>query len=137
MATRIEVNAIVSTNLNTTSNTITAVEHRTVEKAVLDYTAGRILEWGYFSIGDVNPGIRSYWDVTLAQPLLDDNYIVIGNIRGFSGNASDDNDVLWCITAKSRTGFTVFVGEFTGDDQSVQFEWMTISTQGILLTTTV
>jgi len=137
MATRAEVNAIVNTNLTTTSNLITAFEHRTVEKAVLDYTAGRIIARGAFGIGDVNGGVQTRWTVPLGQILLNANYIVIGHITSYGGNWNDDNDVNWCVVNKTNSNFEVFVGEFTTDDQGVAFDWIAISTQDVVLTTTV
>ena len=137
MATRAEVNAIINTNLTTTSNPITAFEHRTVEKAVLDYTAGRIIARNFFSIGDVNGNVQSRWTVPLGQILLNSNYIIIGHITSYGGDYSDDNDVNWCITNKTNSNFEVFVGEFTTDTQGVAFDWIAISTQDVVLTTTV
>lgn len=135
--TRAELNSIVATNLNTANNTISALEHRTVEKEVLDYSTSRIISRGDFYIGDVNPGIQYLWTIPLGISLLNSNYTIIGHFLSFAGSYSDDNDVFWSITDKTNLSFTIYVNEFTGDDQNVGFNWMAISSQDILLTTTI
>lgn len=127
------MDTLIATNLSTTSNLITATEHRTVEHAMLDYTAGRIIANGAISIGDVDANHQSYWTISLGVVLTNSNYIVIGYPYSY-GNWNDDNDVNWCVTAKTNTNFTIFMGEFTTDDQALNFEWMAISTPQSLST---
>ena len=131
MATRAEMDTLVSTNLTTTSTTITATEHRTVEKAMLEYTAGRIIATGAITIGDVDQ--THYFTIGLGLVLPNANYIVVGYPVSY-GYWNDDNDVNWCVTAKTNLNFTIYIGEYTTDNQSITFEWMAISTPQLLTT---
>lgn len=134
MATRAEMDTLIVTNLSTTSNVITATEHRTVEKAMLDYTTSRIIANGSFNIGDVNPNVQYLWTVPLGVVLPNANYVVVGFLESYGGNPNDDNDVVWCITGKTNLDFQVYVNEYTNDNQGVAFWWMAISTPGLLTT---
>lgn len=137
MATRAEVDTLISNNLSAGNSKITATRHREVEQALVDYSASSIIATGYISIGDVNPGAQSsyYQSLGLILP-TGTNYIVLAHYQSYSGNYSDDNDVTFSIINKTNSSFEVVVREYGGDDQIVSMFWMAINTGNTILTST-
>lgn len=124
--TRTQMNTLINSRLGTMVDKVTAAEHREVETAMLEYVSNQILAVGESAAFNANTtGII----VPLGVTLPDTSYIIVGNLVSL-GFWNADNDVVWDITNKTNSSFTLNVYEWFGGDQSVALSWIAISTPG-------
>lgn len=122
--TKAEVQALIDLNLASES-TITAIKHREVENALLDFmdafSASKILAKGTVTVGDV--GDPSTIAVTFPSTLADTNYVVSGSLVS-NGNLSDDRNCFWMVRNKTTSGFTLVVQETSRTTQNLSFDYV-------------
>ena len=123
--TKAEIQALIDSNLASGSS-ITALKHREVETALLDYIDNAIafkpLLTGNYVIGDANPTDSTR---TITFPDLGtSNYMVLGSLISLSSNFDDDNDVFWMIKNKTSTSFDLLLRETSGDTQNISFDYI-------------
>lgn len=120
--TKAEVQALIDLKLANGSE-ITAIEHREVETALLNFIADSspILKATYV-VGDV-----SGTDVTKTVMFSDlgtSNYIVTGSLISKSANFDSDNDVIWSIKNKTSNSFQLLLREVSGQGQNLDFDYV-------------
>lgn len=110
---------LINNNLSSQSE-ITAVKHRAVEMALLNFIIENIpLHKGTVSVGDVVGSPQ----ITVTFPDLGvSDYIVVGSFIGSIG--ANNNTVGYCIGNKTATGFKLEVGEFSTQTQSLSFDYV-------------
>lgn len=122
--TKAEIQALIDSNLASGSS-ITAVKHREVETALLDYIDNAIafkpLLTGNAPIGDVTSD--NLITITFAD-LGTSDYIVTGSLVGISSNFDDDNDVMWSIREKTSTGFKLALRAVSSAIQNISFDYI-------------
>lgn len=123
--TKAEIQALIDSNLASAS-TITAVKHREVETALLnfidDFATSRPLAKGTVNIGDVYG--TSIVSVTFATALSTSSYIVTGSLVSKLTGPNQDDDVFWVVRNKSTTGFQLIVREIANETQNVEFDYV-------------
>jgi hypothetical protein len=101
---------------------ITAIEHREVNNAILDFIQTMLpLAKGSFSIGDVvgDDNIR-----TITFPdIATDNYKVIGGLVYLGTNYNQNNDVIAMTGEYTRTSFKIALRELSHEVQDLRFDW--------------
>lgn len=122
--TKAEVQALIDSNLASAS-TITAVKHREVETALLnfidDFSSSKILAKGTVTVGDV--GDPSTIAVTFPSALSDTNYVVTGSLVSL-GSLSSDSNCFWMVRSKTTSGFTLVVQETSRTTQNLSFDYV-------------
>ena len=122
--TKAEIQALIDSNLASAS-AITAIKHREVENALLDFidgfTVSKILAKGTVTVGDV--GDPSTIAVTFPSTLADTNYVVTGSLVS-NGTLSADKNCFWMVRGKSTTGFTLVVQETERTTQNLSFDYV-------------
>ena len=122
--TKAEIQALIDSNLASAS-AITAVKHREVENALLDFmdafTASKILAKGTVTVGDV--GDPSTIAVTFPSTLADTNYVVTGSLVS-NGTLSADKNCFWMVRSKTTSGFTLVVQETSRTTQNLSFDYV-------------
>jgi hypothetical protein len=122
--TKAEVQALIDLNLASES-TITAIKHREVENALLDFmdafSASKILAKGTVTVGDV--GDPSTIAVTFPSTLADTNYVVSGSLVS-NGTLSSDSNCFWMVRNKTTSGFTLVVQETSRTTQNLSFDYV-------------
>lgn len=120
--TKAEVQSLIDTNLASGTN-ITALKHRSVETAILDFIADSSpLLKGTFVIGDVNT--TDLLKTITFSNIGTSNYIVTGSLVGSSTDYNTDNDVMWSVREKTATGFKLALREVAGIVQNLSFDYV-------------
>jgi hypothetical protein len=123
--TKAEIQALIDSNLATAS-TITAVKHREVETALLnfidDYSLKAPLTKGTLTIGNLTSTTASY-TVTFPSSLSTANYLVCATIISL-GNGQADNEVQFAIGAKTVNGFTLYIRETANVTQNINLDYV-------------
>ncbi len=71
-------------------------------------------------------------DATYIESIPDqgnNNYLVIGTMRGNSANPALDNDVSFVVTGKTATQFTISIREYEPATQDLTFEYIIVKAQ--------
>lgn len=123
--TKAEVQALIDSNLASAS-TITAVKHREVETALLnfidDISIAKPLAKGTITIGNVPSGTSSY-TATFSTALSTNDYLICGNIASL-GNGQADNEVQYAVGNKTVNGFTIYIRETANATQNINFDYV-------------
>lgn len=123
--TKAEVQALIDSNLASAS-TITAVKHREVETALLnfmdDFTSSKPLTKGTITIGNLTSTTASY-TATFPTALSTSNYLVCGTIASL-GNGQADNEVQYAVGNKTVNGFTLYIRETANVVQNINFDYV-------------
>ena len=123
--TKAEIQALIDSNLASAS-TITAVKHREVETALLnfidDFASSKPLTKGTVNIGDVYG--TSIVTVTFATALSTSNYIIAGSLVSKLTGPNQDDDVFWVVRDKTASGFKLLVREIANETQNVEFDYV-------------
>ncbi len=123
--TKAEIQALIDSNLATAS-TITAVKHREVETALLnfidDYSLKAPLTKGTLTIGNLTSTTASY-TATFPEALSTANYLVCATIISL-GNGQADNEVQFAIGAKTVNGFTLYIRETANVTQNINLDYV-------------
>lgn len=123
--TKAEVQALINSNLASAS-TITAVKHREVETALLnfmdDFNSFKPLAKGTLTMGNLATTTASF-TATFATALASSDYIICGTIIS-AGVGQNDNEVQYAIGNKTVNGFTIFIRETAAVTQNVNFDYV-------------
>ena len=123
--TKAEVQALIDSNLASAS-TITAVKHREVETALLnfmdDFATSKPLAKGTITIGNLTSTTASY-TATFSAAVSTNDYVVCGTIASL-GNGQSDNEVQYAIGNKTVNGFTIYIRETAAVTQNVNFDYV-------------
>jgi hypothetical protein len=123
--TKAEVQALIDSNLASAS-TITAVKHREVETALLnfmdDFNSFKPLAKGTLTMGNLTTTTASF-TATFATALSSADYIICGTIIS-AGVGQNDNEVQYAIGNKTVNGFTIFIRETAAVTQNVNFDYV-------------
>ena len=123
--TKAEIQALIDSNLATAS-TITAVKHREVETALLnfidDYSLTAPLTKGTFTIGNLTSTTASY-TITFPAALSTASYLVCATIISL-GNGQADNEVQFAIGTKTVNGFTLYIRETANVTQNINLDYV-------------
>jgi len=137
--TRQQMDTLINTNISASpTDRITALEHNEVAREVLEYATGRVVAGGSNYYGDMPGGIATFGPISLGItiPLL--NYTIVGHftslISGGGDNYSRDNDAIWELCVKTSTSFTIQTGEWAGERQDLNFDWLAITTGPAIIT---
>lgn len=127
------MDTLINTNISASpTDRITALEHNEVAREVLEYTTGQVVAGGSIYFGDAPGNIALFGPISLGVtiPLL--NYTIVGHFTslqpGGTNNWTRDVDALWELCGKTATSFTIQTGEWDGDRQDLNFDWLAITT---------
>jgi len=134
--TRTDMNTLILTNISSSpSDRITAIEHNEVAREVLNYATGQVVAGGSHYIGDIPGGLTPIGPISLGITISGLKYTIVGHLTSQVQGGGDawnfDNDGLWDLSAKTSTSFTITVGEWTGNGQSLNFDWLAITTENL------
>ena len=141
MATKAQVQALLELNLATGTD-ITAVEHRAVETAILNFISQEIadlqtqinninntpvspfLRVATFALGDISGG-DSIINITFPS-VGTSNYIVLGSLYSNSTSYTKDNDVFISFKNYASSSFDLLLKEVTADTQNLTLHYAII-----------
>jgi hypothetical protein len=121
--TKAEVQTLINTNL-ASDTIITAVKHREVENALLNYMDDGVslkpLKVGTFGMGNVPAGTSTY-NVTFSPPLSTANYVVVSSLGSAIGNVIF---VQHAIGDKTANGFKIYIIETGSATQNLYLDYV-------------
>ena len=138
--TRAQMNTLITTKINSSpTDKITAVEHNEVAREVLEYVTGQVVAGGSNYYGDQPGGDQIFGPISLGVTIPGLNYTIVGHFTSLTsggGNQWDlDNDMVWDLSEKTSTSFTINTGEWSRNYQNVNFDWLAIITENVLTIT--
>lgn len=127
------MNTLINQNLGTAVGKVTAAEHRAVETAMLDYVAGQYIAGGSYHVGNgiANSLLHTF---SLGLTLTNNQYVILGHFEGLNPNDTDwwvDADMMWGIESQYNDNFVVRFGEWSSQNQDVEFHWVALAAPGI------
>lgn len=136
--TRQQMNTLVNTNISASpTDRITALEHNEVAREVLEYATGQVVAGGSIYFGDQPGDVTIFGPISLGITIPSVNYTIVGHftslIGGGGNNYSVDNDVVWELCEKNSTSFRIQAGEWSGNRQDLNFDWLAITTGPIVI----
>tara|TARA_R110000868_G_scaffold119343_7_gene316175 strand:- start:9209 stop:9631 length:423 start_codon:yes stop_codon:yes gene_type:complete len=135
--TRGEMNTLINTNLSSSpTDKITALEHNEVARESLNYVTGQVVAGGSHYIGDIPGGLTTIGPISLGITIPGLNYTIVGHFTSLITGGSNlwdlDNDGLWDLKTKTSTSFSIVIGEWAGNGQNLNFDWLAIVTETVL-----
>ena len=131
--TRVDMNQLVNTKISANAtDKITALEHNEVATDVLTYATEQVVAGGSIYLGDIPGGDNVFGPISLGITIPLTNYTIVGHftslITGGGGQWDYDNDGVWQLCIKNPTNFSIEVGEWAGNRQDLNFDWLAITT---------
>ena len=131
------MNTLINTNISASpTDRITALEHNEVARESLNYVTGQVVAGGSFYFGDIPGGLNPIGPISLGITIPGLNYTIVGHFTSLLVGGYNywdyDNDGVWELSAKTSTSFTITVGEWEGHGQSLNFDWLAITTENVL-----
>jgi len=134
---RQDIDNLIAVNISSSPNDkITAIEHNQVAREVLNYATGQVVAGGSVYFGDQPGGNNVFGPISLGITIPGLNYTIVGHFTSLipgGGNQWDlDNDVIFDLSEKTATSFTINNGEWSGILQNLNFDWLAITTNRVL-----
>jgi hypothetical protein len=124
--TKAEVQTLINTNL-ASDTIITAVKHREVENALLNYMDDVVslkpLKVGLFGIGNPPSGTSTY-NVTFSPPLSTPDYGVVSSLGSASGTPANDTQISYAVGDKTANGFKIYVTKLANVTQNIYIDYV-------------